>query len=71
MLICRQIVIYPKDVAAILGILPESGRKRLARLRAKLNKPARALVSVEEFAAATGLPEHEIRVVLARSGQAH
>jgi hypothetical protein len=68
MLICHQIVIYPKDAAAILGIRPESGRKRLARLRAKLNKPARALVSVEEFAAATGLPEHEIRAVLARNG---
>ena len=64
MLVTRQIAVYPKDAASILGIRPESGRKRLQRLRAALGKPARALVSIGEFCAATGLPEAEVRAAL-------
>ena len=59
-----QIAVYPKDAAALLGIQVASGKKRLQRLRAALGKPARALVSIGEFCAATGLPEHEVRAAL-------
>ena len=60
----RQICIYPKDVAAIMGIKYASGKQRLRRLRETLGKGGRDKVSVGEFCAATGLPEHEVRAAL-------
>ena len=39
----------------------EAARKRLHRIRVTHGKSARALVSVAEYCAATGLPEAEAR----------
>ena len=59
-----RVVVHPKDVAQLRGTSYEAARKQLQRLRTVLGKPARALVSVAEFCAATGLPEHEVRAAL-------
>ena len=59
-----QLCIYPKNVAVLLGLSYEGGKKRLQRLRTAIGKTSREMISVSEFCAATGLLEHEVRAAL-------
>ena len=49
-----RIVIYPKDIAAITGMQPDTARKLLARIRRKHGKAKGALITVFEFCEHTG-----------------
>ena len=62
-----QVAIYPKQAAAVMGNSYEGGKRLLQRIRARLHKPAGSYVSVGEFCAFTGLPEHEVVAALNRS----
>ena len=42
----------------------QAGKRLLQRIRVQLGKPARALVSIQEFCAYTHLPEQEERAAL-------
>jgi len=44
-----QVVIYPKEAAALTGNSYQGGKRLLWRIRAKLGKEARAYVSIGEF----------------------
>jgi len=61
-----QICIYPQQAATLTGNGYQAGKRLLQRIRARLGKPARALVSVQEFCAHTHLPEAEVRAALTR-----
>lgn len=52
-----RIVIYPKDVSNITGMQPDTARKLLARIRKKLNKENRSLISIAEFCQYMGFRE--------------
>ena len=59
-----QVCIYPKEAAAVTGNGYQAGKRLLQRIRVQLGKPARALVSIQEFCAYTHLPEQEVRAAL-------
>ena len=59
-----QVVIYPKQAAALTGNSYEAGKRLLQRIRVRLGKDARAYVSVGEFCQYTGLPEREVAAAL-------
>jgi hypothetical protein len=62
-----QVVIYPKDVATITGNGYDAAKKLLQRVRTRFGKATGSYVSVGEFCAYTGLPEHEVTAALAQS----
>ena len=59
-----QVVIYPKEAATITGHSYQASKRLFQRIRARFKKPARSLVSVGEFCAYTGLPQHEVAAAL-------
>ena len=59
-----QVCIYPKQAAALTGNGYQAGKLLLQRIRARLGKPTRALVSIKEFCSYTHLPEPEVRAAL-------
>ena len=59
-----QVCIYPKQAAALTGNGYQSGKRLLQRIRAHHGKPARALISIQEFCSYTRLPEAEVRAAL-------
>jgi hypothetical protein len=61
-----QVCIYPKDAAQLTGTKYDAGKRLLRRIRLALHKLAGAYVSVGEFCAFTGLPEHEVSAALNR-----
>ncbi len=56
----QQIVVYPKDVAALRGTSYHAAWRLLAHLRATLGKHPGADISAREFATYSGLPEDEV-----------
>jgi len=59
-----QVVIYPKQAAALTGNTYEAGKRLLQRVRAKFGKEARTYVSIGEFCQYTGLPIQEVSAAL-------
>lgn len=59
-----RVVIYTKDVCNITGLRPRAAGKLLAAIREKLGKDRSAFVTVEEFAAYTGIREEAIQPFL-------
>ena len=55
-----QVCIHPKEVAQLTGTKYGTAKVLLQRIRAELNKPTRAYVSVAEFCQYTHLPEEEV-----------
>ena len=45
----KRIAIYPKDIANLFGKSEKTGQRWLAKVRAQLNKPETAIVTVQEF----------------------
>ena len=62
-----QVCIHPKEVAQLTGTKYGTAKVLLQRIRAELNKPARAYVSVAEFCQYTRLPEAEVAAALNRT----
>jgi hypothetical protein len=60
----NRVVIYAKDVANITGLRPRSSRKLLAAIRKANNKPLGSFITVQEFAAYTGIGEDLLRAFL-------
>ena len=58
--IVPQVCIHPKEVAQLTGTKYGTAKVLLQRIRAELNKPARAYVSVAGFCQYTHLPEEEV-----------
>ena len=55
-----RIVIHSKDVALLTGISQRSARRTLYQVRKHFNKPARSLVSIEEFCGFTKMNKKEV-----------
>jgi hypothetical protein len=53
----NRVVIYTKDVSNITGLRNRAARKLLSDIRRKLNKNASSFITVQEFAAHTGIRE--------------
>ena len=62
----HQIAIYPKDVAILRGVCYDTAKRHLQRLRARLGKPPRALVTIAEYCGYAGVSETEVRAALGR-----
>ena len=55
-----RICIYPKDVAQLTGRSYDAAKRLVRRAREAAGKPARALVSVQDFCQFTGLDVVEV-----------
>jgi hypothetical protein len=55
-----RVVVYTKDVSNITGLGPRAARK-LCSIRKQLNKPRTCFITIEEFAAFTGIREDLVR----------
>ena len=55
-----RICIYPKDVAALTGRSYDAAKRLVRRARQAANKPAGALVTIEDFCHLTGISEAEV-----------
>jgi len=62
----NRIVIYAKDIEIITGRSPRYARKVMSNVRKGLGKQRHQLVSVTEFCAYIGLPEHEVLKQISR-----
>ncbi|HEV7332734.1 MAG TPA: hypothetical protein VGN63_16970 [Flavisolibacter sp.] len=60
----NRVVIYPKDVCNITGLRKRAAGKLLAAIRQKLGKHPSAFVTVQEFAAHTGISEETLTIFL-------
>jgi hypothetical protein len=60
----NRIVIYPKDVALITGKQQDTARKLLSRIRKDLNKPPKAVITVNDFCIYMGLKLEEVKPFL-------
>ena len=60
----NRVVIYTKDVSNITGLRQRAAGKLLAAIRQKLGKPPSAFVTVQEFAAHTGISEETLTIFL-------
>lgn len=58
------LAIYPKDVAQVRRVSYSAGKRHLRRIREQLGRAAGQFVTIAEFCAATGLPEHEVRAAI-------
>lgn len=56
----QRIVIYPKDVVNITGFKLPAARKLLRQIRADLDKPPRAFITISEFASYLRMPIAQI-----------
>jgi hypothetical protein len=56
----RRIIVYKKDVMAITGVSERTARRWLAQVRKLHNKPAAALVTLDEFCAFTGIKIEQV-----------
>lgn len=59
-----QVVIYPKEAAALTGNSYEAGKRLLQRVRKHFGKSATSYVSIAEFCSYTGLPEPVVSAAL-------
>lgn len=57
-------VLYNKDVRNITGLRRAAARRLLARVRQSVGKVPTAFVTVQDFAAFTGIPESVIQSYL-------
>jgi len=55
-----------KDVASLLNVSLDTGKRHLQRVRAHLGKPARGVVTIAEFCHYYQLDEAEVRAALDR-----
>lgn len=60
----NRIVIYTKDVSNMTGLSDKASRKLLRLIRIKYSKSRGSFITVEEFAAYTGIKEEAIRPFL-------
>jgi hypothetical protein len=60
----KRVVIYSKDIELITGRSGRYARKIMAKMRKELGKEKHQLISLGEFCAYTGLPEHEVLAYL-------
>jgi hypothetical protein len=60
----KRIVIYNKDVQRITGRSKTYATRLLTKIRKQLNKPARSLITIDEFCQATGYKEQYIEKFL-------
>ena len=65
--IMPQACIHPKEVAPLTGTKYGTAKVLLQRIRAELNKPVRAYVSVAGVGHYTHLPEEEVSRALNQS----
>jgi hypothetical protein len=60
----KKIILYPKDIQVITGKSYYTSYKLLRRIKNRLNKSSKQVVSVEEFCAYMGLKVREVEAVL-------
>ncbi|WP_341840400.1 hypothetical protein [Chitinophaga caseinilytica] len=61
-----RLIIYTQDIENILGKSARSARKYMSRLRKIFQKERGQFISVEEFCAASGLTEEQVRIFIGR-----
>ena len=57
----ERVIITSKDIENILGKSARAARKYMALLRRIYKKPAGQFITVEEFCAASGLTEEQVK----------
>lgn len=58
----ERVIIYTQDIQNILGKSARSARRYMARLRLMYEKERDQFITVEEFCAASGLSEEQVRM---------
>lgn len=59
-----RVVIYPKDIQLITGKSERYGRMLLSKIRRANRKDEHQFITIQEFAAFTGIPETAIEPYL-------
>ncbi len=60
----KRLVIYPNDVALVLGRSERYGRKLIAQIKKALDKESHQDITIKEFADYKGLDLEEVRRVI-------